>query len=196
MMHVAASSATFVLATSIFAVIAARRAARCGDRFNRGLVCLYAASALAVILASQAPMDTAAIVACAALTVSAATDCASGYVYDVVALAAAAWVAIVAIASGTLIPAACGAVIAGSASLAIHAATRRRGLGLGDVKLFALAGAAAGGGAALAVVAAAFVGAACVYGPLLALRRVQRSKAVPFAPFIALAALGVRMALA
>ncbi len=190
-MHALTSPATFAGAALTFTLLAARRAARCGDRFDWKLTCVFCTTALTAIVLFGSALNASAVVAIAALTVSAATDIASGYVYDVVAFVAGAFVAIQALAGGTAVFTAEGALIGASVSFAIHGISRRRGLAFGDVKLFALAGASAGGSAALAVLGAAFVAGALVYVPLLALKYLERSRAVPFAPFIALAALGV-----
>ena len=82
--------------------------------------------------------------------------------------------------------------IAGAVFL-VMAVVTRGGLGLGDVKLAMLIGAALGfPGAYQALVAGVMAGGVCILALFLA-RVVSRRQAVPYAPFLALAAVAVAL---
>lgn len=88
-------------------------------------------------------------------------------------------------ANGTA-PAACtGACAVTAALLALHLLSRRRGLGLGDVKLGAAIGAGLGVTAGFVALGVAFVAGAAYAAWLLATRRARRGDAIPFGPFLA-----------
>ncbi len=80
------------------------------------------------------------------------------------------------------------AAIAGGGFALVYAATRGRGLGLGDVKLAAALGLALSPGSAVALVAASFVIGAALAVPVLAAGRRGRRDALPFGPFLVIAA--------
>jgi prepilin signal peptidase PulO-like enzyme (type II secretory pathway) len=67
----------------------------------------------------------------------------------------------------------------------------RRGLGLGDVKLVVLIGAALGLGPAYEALLLGLISAGVVLGVLFLLHKVQRRQGIPYAPFLALAAVAV-----
>ncbi len=82
-----------------------------------------------------------------------------------------------------------GAAAAGGSLFLLHAGTRGRGLGLGDVKLGACIGGGLGVMPGLVALGCAFVAGACVGLTLLALRRARRGDALPFGPYLAFGAL-------
>jgi leader peptidase (prepilin peptidase)/N-methyltransferase len=129
----------------------------------------------------------------AAVTVCAATDSFSGYVFDAVTLPA--FGAILALASFQhhFLFAAAGALAAGAAMALLYAVTMGRGLGLGDVKLACCIGAALGAYDALASLDAAFVAGGVYAAFLLLTRRGSRGDEMRFAPYLAagMAALSV-----
>lgn len=91
--------------------------------------------------------------------------------------------------SGHALGALVGAAIAGGAFLLIYAATRGRGMGLGDVKLAAALGLALPSPASsLALVIASFAVGACVAIPVLLAGSRGRRDALPFGPFLIIAA--------
>ena len=117
----------------------------------------------------------------------AATDVASGYVFDRVSAFGGLVVASTVFVQGTMLAALQGAVVAAGILLIVRTLTKGRGLGLGDVKCAAVLGAGLGSQALL------FVGVAYECGALWACamlvgRRLRRGDSVAFAPFLAIAA--------
>lgn len=80
------------------------------------------------------------------------------------------------------------AAIAGGAFGLVYLATRGRGMGLGDVKLAAVLGLAFSAGGGVALVAASFVIGALVALPVLLAGSRGRRDALPFGPFLVVAA--------
>ena len=190
------SAVIFSIAVVAFALIARQQARTCGARLS-----FRARSAIVFGLLGVA---TAAYTGCGALTfaplpailaayvgVSAVTDLQTGFVFDAVALVCAVAVCTIAAPATGLISVASGAAIAGGSLLLVYALSGGRGIGLGDVKLAAVLGAACGAREGAVIVGAAFVLGACVVTPALALGRISRRSAVPFAPFLAISTLGV-----
>lgn len=140
----------------------------------------------AAALAAATGANVAEIVACAAATVAGITDCRTGAIFD--PLNAALFGAAVAVraVTGSALVAVAGATVCGGALLLLHAATRGRGLGMGDVKFGFAVGAALGPAPGLTALGAAFV-AGGAYGVwLLAAKRAQAGSAIRFGPFLAL----------
>lgn len=81
-----------------------------------------------------------------------------------------------------------GAAIAGGAFGLIYLATRGRGMGLGDVKLAAALGLALQAASAVALVAASFIIGAAIAVPVLVAGSRGRRDALPFGPFLVIAA--------
>jgi leader peptidase (prepilin peptidase)/N-methyltransferase len=77
-----------------------------------------------------------------------------------------------------------GASVVGGALLALYALTKRRGIGLGDVKLGALVGVGLGAVGGLTAIGTAFVVGAVAGVCLLAFRRIGRGAEIRFAPYI------------
>lgn len=82
-----------------------------------------------------------------------------------------------------------GAVVAGGAFWLIFLATRGRGMGFGDVKLSAALGLALEVRGAIALVAASFIVGAVLATPVLFAGSRGRRDALPFGPFLVIAAL-------
>lgn len=123
--------------------------------------------------------------------VSAITDCATGYILDVIILPSCAF-AIVTSAGGTGGgDSAFGALTICGAMLLLHVITRGQGLGLGDVKLAAVAGALLGVRAGLVSLAIAFGLGGCIAAVLMLRGRASRKTVIPFAPYIAAGAVAV-----
>lgn len=125
------------------------------------------------------------IVALAAAAVCAITDAGTGYVFDAVTLPALGILVVLSALGDTLPAAAFGAAACGSALLVLYAITGGRGLGLGDVKLACIIGAALGVSGGLISIGVAFVMGGVYAGALLATRRARRGDEVRFAPFLA-----------
>ena len=125
------------------------------------------------------------ICAIPAVMVAAISDARTGFIFDPLSMTLLATSALVALVSAQLPAATCGACAIGGALGVLHAGTRGRGIGLGDVKLGAGIGAALGavhGGYALAY---AFILGGGYGAVLLAGRRAQRNDAIRFGPFLA-----------
>ena len=88
-----------------------------------------------------------------------------------------------------LLAAVYGAAIAGGVFLLIYLATRGRAMGLGDVKFAAALGLGLGPAGATAVIAASFIIGAVVALPALMGGKRGRRDALPFGPFLVVAAL-------
>jgi prepilin signal peptidase PulO-like enzyme (type II secretory pathway) len=127
----------------------------------------------------------AAAVATAGTLAGGIADARTGYIPNAITASAFAAASIAAVAGGAAGEAWRGALLAGGSLLALHAVTRGRGIGLGDVKLAAVAGAGIGTSGALVALASAFAAGGAVAVWLLATHRAQRGDAIRFGPFIA-----------
>ncbi len=125
------------------------------------------------------------IVALAAAAVCAITDAGTGYVFDAVTLPALTILIVLSAIGHTLPAAMLGAAACGSSLLVLYGITGGRGLGLGDVKLACVIGAALGVSGGLISLGVAFVLGGVYAGALLAMRRARRGDEVRFAPFLA-----------
>ncbi len=121
----------------------------------------------------------------AAVTVCAATDIATGYVFDTVTFPAVAVSLLIAASFHQLSTALVGAATAGGGMGALYALTRGRGLGFGDVKLACCIGAGIGNSNALLSIGAAFVLGGVYAAYLLAMKRGSRGDELRFAPYMA-----------
>jgi leader peptidase (prepilin peptidase)/N-methyltransferase len=126
----------------------------------------------------------AAIVVAGTFT-AAAIDVRTGLIPDPLTLVTVVLALAAAAAAGSASAALGGGLVAGGALLALHLCTRRRGLGLGDVKLGVAIGIGLGAPAALEALGVAFVAGALGGIGLLVARRAHRRTALPFAPFLA-----------
>lgn len=179
-------------AACAFAAAARISARRCGVALNfrdRKAAALLAGgvSAGVAVFAGHPRLDDAiafAVVA-AAGAVCAASDAASGFVFDAVTIPAFTMLLVAAGVNGRLASSIAGAASACGVIVAIYAATRGRGIGLGDAKLAACIGAALGVRASLCALGIAFVaGALCGVAALL-FRRIDRRAEIRFAPYLA-----------
>jgi prepilin signal peptidase PulO-like enzyme (type II secretory pathway) len=187
-----ASLAAYLSALLALLALARREALRHGDAFRLGRLAI-AGVFLGAVVALRCRSSALDIVL-ASTIVGAITDVSSGYVYDAVLLPAAIGLTIVELSTGTLY----GCCMGGATSLAlsglVHGASRGEGLGLGDVKLFGLIGAALSPSYGALVFGAAFVfGSAVLVGPLLA-GRIQRTQRIAFAPYITASTIAVALA--
>jgi leader peptidase (prepilin peptidase) / N-methyltransferase len=116
--------------------------------------------------------------------VCAATDRQTGYIFDGVVAWTLCAIVVASCFEGTLVRSLTGAGLCSSLLLALHYATRRSGLGLGDVKLGAVIG-ALGVLSGTVALASAFVlgGAAALAG--LIMRRVRAGDRIRFGPYLA-----------
>jgi leader peptidase (prepilin peptidase)/N-methyltransferase len=110
-------------------------------------------------------------------------------VLDVTTLVGAAIALAAALATHRLVPALEGAAAGALIFGLIFLATRGAGMGLGDVKLAAMLGLFLGFPAMISVAAAAFIIGAVLAIPVLIARRRGRRDALPFGPFLVMAAI-------
>jgi leader peptidase (prepilin peptidase)/N-methyltransferase len=148
------------------------------------IVGLGVQAVLATRIGGTLPM-LATVAAFAAVSVSAATDAATGYVFDAVTLPALGVLFLFASVQNSLPPAAWGACAAGGAMAFLYGVTLGRGLGLGDVKLAFCIGAALGVHDGLIALGAAFVIGGIYAAFLLITRRASKRNEVRFAPYLA-----------
>jgi prepilin signal peptidase PulO-like enzyme (type II secretory pathway) len=166
-----------------------------GDRAERLRLGFAAATPLLMAAAGLRfePAQAAAVSALlAGLLVCAATDLLryrvpNAITYPGVGLA---FVAVLALPGGDLLNAALGALLGGGSFLVISVATRG-GLGLGDVKLALLIGAALGLPAAYQALVLGIVAGGVVILLAFLAGKVGRKQALPYAPFLAAAAIVV-----
>jgi prepilin signal peptidase PulO-like enzyme (type II secretory pathway) len=129
----------------------------------------------------------AVMLACA--VVCAASDLATGLVFDLVTGSTAAIVLAWALLHQTVRVELLGGYLSIAPLALLHLVTRGRGIGIGDIKLAGVIGGAIGGAGALVAIGAAFVTGACWAVMMLASRKVGRGDTLPFAPFLALGAM-------
>ncbi len=129
-----------------------------------------------------------------ALAVHTLTDLREGYVYDVAVLAPLVLLAALAASTGRLADACAGALLCGALPAALTAATRGRGMGIGDAKVAALIGMALGPVAGILALGCAFVWGAAISLTLVAMHRVRWGARVAFVPFLALGSLSIVLA--
>ncbi|MFN2461192.1 MAG: prepilin peptidase [Candidatus Velthaea sp.] len=162
---------------------AQRRGLRLGGLSGCPIVLCGCASAAAAVFASRdiAPAITGV---CGAI-VCAYVDARTGYIFNELTAAIAVAGVVLACGDGTVLPALSGAAATGTAFILLYVVTRRRGIGLGDVKLAAALGMCFGVANGAVVVGAAFVIGAS-YGIVIVLREgISPDRSVPFAPFLA-----------
>lgn len=126
-----------------------------------------------------------AVVAVCGALVAARIDARTGRIPDRITRPTTAIALGLAIASGIVVSAFWGALAVGGTLLLLHAITRGRGLGLGDVKLGTAIGTGLGPAAGLAALGSAFVLGGAYAAWLLATRRASHRDALPFGPFLA-----------
>lgn len=144
-----------------------------------------AANAALVVLRNPFPREMILLTGLSSVAVCAATDAACGYIFDIVTLPALAILLTLAAAAGEAFAAIAGALAASGTLALLYAATRGRGLGLGDVKLACCIGAALGAFDAMRALGIAFVAGGCYAAVLLLFRRASRGDAIRFAPYLA-----------
>ncbi|MEO7202490.1 MAG: prepilin peptidase [Candidatus Tumulicola sp.] len=144
-------------------------------------ICL-ASAVLAAVLAGAVPFELAASLLISLAFINAATDIQSGVCFDTVQLWAAP---ILAVSRYSRLSDAAAGLLVGIILLGIpYMLTKRRGIGLGDVKFAAAIGLGLGASGAIQAVYIAFVagGAAAVY--ILLSGRAHRKASIAFAPFL------------
>lgn len=154
-------------------------------------VILTAGAVLAIIAADRrgVPISGCATVTLACAVVCAASDLATGLVYDQVTILATIAIVLGSILSRDTFVVLIGATACAGPMLTLYAATRGCGIGLGDVKLSGVIGAGLGGLESLGALGAAFVVGAIWAISLLIFKRARPGDRVAFAPFLAIGAI-------
>jgi leader peptidase (prepilin peptidase) / N-methyltransferase len=124
-------------------------------------------------------------VALAGVVAAAVIDARTGLIPNAVSVPTTLVALAAAAAGGAERTACCGIAAAGGALWLLHAMTRGKGLGLGDVKLAAAIGAGFGPFAGLEALGAAFVTGAAFAAWQLANRRATLRSEIRFGPFLA-----------
>lgn len=125
------------------------------------------------------------IVACGAVVTAAACDAVCGYVFDAVTLPCVAMLLVLSIVAHAFTTVAGGALAAGGSLYVLHALTRGRGLGLGDVKLACCIGACVGALRGIEALGIAFVLGGSYAAFLLLTKRARIGAELRFAPYLA-----------
>lgn len=179
--------AAYAVALPALSAVARRRDASLSMTAPGALVLAALAGSVIVFCAVRGyPVSFSLSLALACLVVCAASDLATGLVFDTVTATAACGILVAALIESHAGIAVLGASICVAPLLALYALTGGRGIGLGDVKLGGIIGAGVGGVAAIAAIGAAFVAGAICCIPLVLARRMHRRDRIPFAPFLAL----------
>jgi prepilin signal peptidase PulO-like enzyme (type II secretory pathway) len=188
-----------LFAPMVMLLVAIARSRNATISFARPSVALLVLGALSVLVIGDergSPMSFGAVLAMACAIVCAATDLATGLIFDSVTALTAMMILLAALVAGSLTATTTGACVCAGSLCALYALTRGRGIGLGDVKLGAVIGAGCGGVAAFGAIGSAFVAGALWAVPLLVRKRVGAGDRIVFAPFLALgtiASLGVNV---
>jgi leader peptidase (prepilin peptidase)/N-methyltransferase len=138
---------------------------------------------------SGMPLTYAALMG--SIGIGVVTDRAAGYILDVVTLPSCAFALIAETSAARTVDSITGILAVSGTMLILYAVSRGNGLGLGDVKLAAAAGALLGAQAGLISLAVSFVLGGGVAALLIVRGFASRKTAVPFAPYIAAGALTV-----
>ncbi len=155
-----------------------------GLRAEVAVIALATLGTTAAVRPSGVIMPAVAGLALAA--VSAVTDLQTGYVFDRVLIASALPILILGFLARDVSSLAGGALIGGGVPALLYTVTFGRGIGLGDVKLGAVLGAAAGANEALPLIVIAFIAGGAVATILLLARRCSAGQPLPLAPFLAI----------
>jgi prepilin signal peptidase PulO-like enzyme (type II secretory pathway) len=153
-----------------------------------GLAMLVSATVVEFAVLSLRTNDTGTgllVLAFGAVAAGAACDAACGYVFDTITLPCLGAMLLYAAITQSVGPFIAGAAIAGGSLALLHALTRGRGLGLGDVKLACCIGGGAGLAAGIEALGIAFVLGGVYAAYLLVTKRGQRGDELRFAPYMA-----------
>jgi leader peptidase (prepilin peptidase) / N-methyltransferase len=171
----------------VFYIIARARSAAVSSQTPVAFALGAMAACTIVLCAARGiPISSGVALAFACAVICAASDLATGLIFDAVTASAACAIALWSLIAHNAQLALLGAGVCIAPLLLLHMATHGRGIGLGDVKLGGIIGAGIGGVEALGAIGAAFVAGALCCVPLLLMRRVQRGDRIAFAPFMAL----------
>lgn len=184
----------FTLIAAVTSALSAAAASRMTVATMRRISpCAYVAGGIPAAVAVAAFVgghaNAAAAFGCVATALCAVTDVATGLVFDEVAALGltACWCASALLGVQHVVCAIAGAWCGFALLAAVHFATRRRGLGWGDVKLGAVAGAALGAPLVAHAIGAAFVIGALSVLPGLLRGHCRFGERIAFAPYLAVA---------
>jgi prepilin signal peptidase PulO-like enzyme (type II secretory pathway) len=149
------------------------------------LLAVGTAAEVAAVVRAEPAAPVMLLPAFGAVVVGAACDAACGYVFDALTLPSLAILCALALASHTFAPFALGVAASGGSLAALHALTRGRGLGLGDVKLACCIGGALGTLAGIEALGIAFILGGLYASILLLTKRAERGQELRFAPYMA-----------
>jgi prepilin signal peptidase PulO-like enzyme (type II secretory pathway) len=184
-MNAALAATATAGATVMYWMIADDAAARRSMTIGSLPPLLPVATAITACVAAIAGISAPAVAASAGVAVAGLVDARTGSIYDPLTASMLLASLVLAVVNGSVLDACCGAAAVGAALLALHAISKRRGIGLGDVKLGAALGMALGLSGGLTAIALAFVFGGAYGVWLLATRRAQRGASIRFGPFIA-----------
>jgi leader peptidase (prepilin peptidase) / N-methyltransferase len=176
-----------------FWLLARRGAARRGTMLRAAPAwpVLVAAAATGGASVAGSPYAAVLVAAAPAAAICASTDWEVGLIFDDVTAAALCAILVVEAVRGEILAALAGSALVVALLGSLRAVTRGTGLGLGDVKFGAVAGASLGVLDGVASIGLAFVLAGCYGAVLLAMRRAGRGSIVRFGPFLAAGLLSV-----
>jgi leader peptidase (prepilin peptidase)/N-methyltransferase len=143
---------------------------------------------LAVLEYGPTPAGVAACALCAVLVAVLFFDLDHLLIPDALVVPCAIFAFCLALSQGRAVAGLENAAIAGGVFAVIYYATRGRGMGMGDVKLAAALGLAMPPGSGIALVAVSFVVGAMIAIPVLLAGSRGRRDALPFGPFLVVAA--------
>ncbi|HTV72423.1 MAG TPA: A24 family peptidase [Candidatus Acidoferrales bacterium] len=129
-------------------------------------------------------IDAAQALAFGATLTCGVIDARTGFIPNRITYPTFAAILTAAVFAGGVVVSLTGALCVGGALLFLYLVTRRRGLGLGDVKLGVCIGAGLGPGAGMAALGASFIAGGTVGSYLLLSGRAGRKDAVRFGPFL------------
>jgi prepilin signal peptidase PulO-like enzyme (type II secretory pathway) len=172
-------------ATVMYWLIADDAASRRRMKLGSLPLLLPAAAASIAWIAAIAGIPAPAVSAAAGVAVAGLVDARTGSIYDPLTASMLLASLVLAFVNGSIVDGCSGAAAVGAALLALHAISRGRGIGLGDVKLGTALGMAMGLAGGLIAIALAFVFGGAYGAWLLATRRARRDTSIRFGPFIA-----------
>ena len=152
-----------------------------------GVAVLLSAAAIqaSAPLVLRADTVAAAVILVSALAVSAITDAQTGYIFDAVLATAVLPMCFASALTGNSEVLFAGVATGAGIMGVLFAATKGRGIGLGDVKMAACIGAALGAKISATAFGVAFVSGGAVATYLLATGKGKRGESLRFAPYLA-----------
>jgi len=145
---------------------------------------LGATTVVAAVAAGSMQVKLSVLVALLAIAVAAIVDSQTGYIFDPLVQAGAIGALTIAALEGEAFQSLYGAVVASVAVLCIWALTLGRGIGMGDVKLAAVVGAAFGPLGGIVAIGFSFVVGAAVAIPRIIARKAHFGTSIRFGPYL------------